>query len=175
MATISSSTASSSTGSTTSRRWIDVRQPSEFASGHIEGSELVPLGSLAKASTLWDRNQPITVVCRSGHRAERARAELTARRFTNVTVLPGGVLRWSAEGKRLVVPGGADAPKMAGAKLAPALAILLTLALAYYVSPWFLLATAIVAMRLVSPGCVGGSCGLPGSALNNLSNKEKQL
>ena len=47
-------------------RLIDVREYPEFAEGHIEGSELVPLGILDKASEGWDRSAPLTLVCRSG-------------------------------------------------------------------------------------------------------------
>ncbi len=39
-------------------RWIDVREYPEFMQGHIEGSELVPLGTLDKASEGWDRSAP---------------------------------------------------------------------------------------------------------------------
>ena len=81
------------------RRWIDVREYREYASGYIEGSELVPLGQLGVACEDWDRKQPLTVVCRSGARATRACAQLRARGFKDVAVLPGGVMQWRASGK----------------------------------------------------------------------------
>jgi len=60
-------------------RLIEVREYPEFAEGHIEGSELVPLGTLDKASEGWDRSEPLTLVCRSGRRAEVARQTLAGR------------------------------------------------------------------------------------------------
>lgn len=84
-------------------RLIDVREYPEFAEGHIEGSELVPLGRLTRASEHWDRSEPLTLVCRSGNRAERARQTLADKGFTSLAVLPGGVQEWINGGKPLTV------------------------------------------------------------------------
>jgi rhodanese-related sulfurtransferase len=86
-------------------RLIDVREYPEFAGGHIEGSELVPLGSLEKASEGWDHAAPLTLVCRSGQRAERARQTLSTKGFTSLTVLEGGVDAWRSGGRPLAVSG----------------------------------------------------------------------
>ena len=84
-------------------RLIDVREYPEFAEGHIEGSELVPLGTLEKASEGWDRSAPLTLVCRSGRRAEEARQTLVRKGFTSLKVLDGGVQTWTNSGKSLAV------------------------------------------------------------------------
>ena len=84
-------------------RLIDVREYPEFAEGHIEGSKLVPLGTLEKASEGWDRSAPLTLVCRSGRRAEDARQTLAGKGFTSLEVLDGGVEAWSTSGKPLTV------------------------------------------------------------------------
>lgn len=77
-------------------RIIDVREPAELTSplGTIEGSENVPLASLANASNDWDRSQPIVVVCRSGGRSGRAALLLEQKGFTHVASLDGGMLVW---------------------------------------------------------------------------------
>ena len=82
-------------------RVIDVREYPEFAAGHIEGSELVPLGTLDRASEAWSRTEPITLVCRSGKRAEQARQMLDAKGFATLTVLEGGMQAWMASGRSL--------------------------------------------------------------------------
>ena len=82
-------------------RLIDVREYPEFAGGHIDGSELVPLGTLDRASEEWDRSTPLTLICRSGRRAEQARQALADKGFTALTVLDGGVQAWTSEGKPL--------------------------------------------------------------------------
>jgi rhodanese-related sulfurtransferase len=84
-------------------RWIDVREYPEFAEGHIEGSELVPLGTLDTASEAWDRSQPLTLVCRSGRRAEQARQTLIERGFTSLKVLDGGLQAWTNGGQPLAI------------------------------------------------------------------------
>jgi len=133
------------------RRWIDVRQPGEFASGYIEGSELVPLGRLGRASESWDRKQPLTIVCLSGHRAEMAERQLRARGFEDLYVLPGGIRRWRAQGKPLIKRPQTAAERTS--KWAMRLGLVLGFAaLAYFVSPWFLVIPVVLAVRWFAMG-----------------------
>ena len=131
------------------RRIIDVRQPAEFAAGSIEGAELVPLGQLSRACEEWDRQEPITLVCRSGHRARMAHGQLRARGFADVTVLEGGIQRWRAEGKPLqatAAAGGAGRIVRWALQIAVVVAALV---LARMVSPWFLAIPALMAARWI--------------------------
>lgn len=80
-------------------RLIDIREYPEFAGGHIEGAELVPLGTLEKASESWDRSEALTLICRTGRRAEQARQTLAAKGFRSLNVLEGGVEAWKTGGK----------------------------------------------------------------------------
>lgn len=84
-------------------RLIDVREYPEFALGHVNGAELVPLGMLDKASEGWEHSEPLTLVCKSGRRAEQARQLLSGKGFTSLTVLEGGVEAWTNSGKHLTV------------------------------------------------------------------------
>ncbi len=84
-------------------RLIDVREYPEFAEGYIEGSELVPLGRLDEASEDWDRSAPLTLVYRSGQRAEEARQTLRGKGFSSLKVLDGGVQAWTNSGKPLTM------------------------------------------------------------------------
>ena len=133
---------------------IDVRQPSEFASGHIEGSRLVPLSTLMEASAAWDRAKPLTLVCKSGMRAERARQQLARSGFTSLSVLAGGVDAWRAAGKPLVAIEQRPWSMERKFYTSAAVLILLTLVLAYFFSTFFLLGTtalgAIGAFEAVS-------------------------
>lgn len=69
---------------------IDVRTPDEWAAGHLEQSTLLPLPELDRrlgevlALVGGDKTKPIVVVCRSGARAEQARALLLKSGFTDV-------------------------------------------------------------------------------------------
>lgn len=133
------------------RRWIDVRQPGEFAAGHIEGSELIPLRRLSSACAEWDREQAITLVCLSGHRAEVAHRQLIARGFQDVYVLPGGIRKWRAAGKPLqqVPQTTGDRVRKWGLRVGVMVA---GVALAYFVSPWFLVIPAAAAVKWFAAG-----------------------
>lgn len=133
----------------TTRRYIDVRNPSEFASGHIEGSVLVPLNTLSKEAGNWDKREPLTLVCRSGQRAGKARAILSAMRFEDVDVLPGGVARWSSAGKPLIKSDGSKVRSSRLGWVIEGLVILGSLALAATVSAWFLIPAALVGIKLI--------------------------
>ncbi len=133
------------------RRLIDVRQPAEFAGGHIEGSELVPLSRLSRACEGWDRKQPITLICLSGHRAQVAHRQLSAHGFADLYVLPGGIRKWRAAGKPLQKLPQTPAARLRkwGFRLGIVLA---GGALAYFVSPWFLVVPAVAAVRWFTGG-----------------------
>ncbi len=135
------------------RRVIDVREYPEFAAGHIEGAELVPLASLNESSRQWDRGQPLLLVCKSGRRAEQARGQLAAKGFRDLEVLQGGVEQWCSSGHSLQCvegrkPWSLERQVRAGAGSM----ILASLALAYLFSPWFLLWTAFVGAGLTFAG-----------------------
>ena len=52
---------------------IDVRNPNEFKSGHIEGSKNIPLKSVpSQLSSIKKLNKPIVLCCVSGVRSAQA-------------------------------------------------------------------------------------------------------
>lgn len=64
---------------------VDVRTPAEFAAGHVEGADNIPLAQLeTRVDELGDKSDPIVVYCRSGNRSGKAQAILQARGFTAV-------------------------------------------------------------------------------------------
>ena len=76
---------------------IDVREPDEWAAGHVEGARHIPLGELPSRMDALDRSRPLVVMCRSGARSARAAQQLRAAGFERVRNLAGGILRWDAE------------------------------------------------------------------------------
>jgi rhodanese-related sulfurtransferase len=136
---------------------IDVREYPEFAAGHIEGSRLVPLGQLEQASRTWDKAESITFLCKSGRRAELARGQLAAQGFTSLTVLEGGVDAWRAAGNPLLSLARQPWSMERQVRTTAGSLILLTLALAYFVSMYFLLAAALIGAGLVFAG-VSDTC-----------------
>jgi len=75
---------------------VDVRQPDEFAAGHIEGAKLMPLDTLAAAYAQLPRDVKLVVYCRSGHRSAQAVTFLLAHGYANAVSLDGGYLAWTA-------------------------------------------------------------------------------
>jgi len=58
---------------------VDVREPSEFHSGHIEGALNIPLGSIpARLAEFEEMGKPILLYCYSGGRSRQATLFLQA-------------------------------------------------------------------------------------------------
>jgi rhodanese-related sulfurtransferase len=75
---------------------IDVREPSEFASGHIETAINTPAGKLKEQLKTLEKykNKDILVVCQSGTRSAPACNTLVSEGFEKVFNLDGGMQAW---------------------------------------------------------------------------------
>ena len=83
---------------------LDVREPVEWAYGHIEGAVHVPLSDLpARMGELSD--EQTLVVCKVGARSAQATAYLVHHGKDAVN-LDGGLLDWQAAGRPLVSETG---------------------------------------------------------------------
>ena len=91
---------------------IDVREPNEFAMGHIANSINVPRGIL-ESSCDWgfddtlpfiagNRSQPLVLVCRSGNRSVLAVDTLQQMGYTDVVSLKTGIRGWNDYEQALV-------------------------------------------------------------------------
>ncbi len=138
-------------------RWIDVREYAEFAEGHIDGSELVPLGTLDKASEGWARSEPLTLVCRSGHRAEQGRQSLAEKGFTALEVLDGGVQAWTNSGKPLTVAVNKPWSMERQVRVTAGSLVIASCGLGLFSSKKFFLGAGLVGAGLVYAG-VSDSC-----------------
>ena len=71
---------------------VDVREPIEFATFNIGGTN-IPLSKLNAAVTLpYHQNEEIIVICKMGLRSKAGQHLLRARGFKNVRNLKGGLL-----------------------------------------------------------------------------------
>lgn len=69
---------------------LDVRNPEEYASGHIPGSVSIPLAALpARYNELGATDTPLFVHCLSGGRSGQAVSFLKSVGFTNVKNIGG--------------------------------------------------------------------------------------
>ena len=83
-------------------RIIDVREPEEFAGGHLPGAVNIPLADLTL--TLELNTSPLVVVCASGGRSARAAALLEEAGHPEVANLLGGTFGWLQEGRPVEFP-----------------------------------------------------------------------
>ena len=74
---------------------LDVRTPSEFRSGHIQGARNVPHDKLPKGlgKKMAAKDSTIVVYCQSGSRSGAASRTLKAAGYSNVQNF-GGISRW---------------------------------------------------------------------------------
>jgi len=76
---------------------LDVREPWEYSMAKIEGSVLIPLGTLPQSLDKLDRNTEIVAHCHQGMRSADAVGFLLQQGFTNVKNLVGGIDAWSIQ------------------------------------------------------------------------------
>ena len=79
---------------------LDVRDPAEFAAGHVLGARNIPLAQIEARSAELEKwkTKPVIVYCESGGRANSAMAILKQRGFAEVYNLSGGYPAWQQAG-----------------------------------------------------------------------------
>jgi hydroxyacylglutathione hydrolase len=86
------------------RHVLDIRQDSEYRSGHVPGALHIELGALAAHADALPRG-PIVVMCGHGERAIGAASLLERAGHRNVTVLEGGPQDWADATEGRLVTG----------------------------------------------------------------------
>lgn len=84
---------------------LDVREPVEWAAGHVESAVHIPMNQIpARLSELPEQGQTY-VICKSGGRSAQVTAylEQRGRRATNIA---GGMLAWATAGRPMVSETG---------------------------------------------------------------------
>ncbi len=76
---------------------LDVREPWEYNLAKIDGSQLIPLGTLPQALANLDRNAEIVAYCHHGMRSADAAGFLLQQGFISVKNLVGGIDAWSVQ------------------------------------------------------------------------------
>ena len=75
---------------------LDVREQSEYDSGHIPGAVLLPVGSITEetaADVIPEKDSVVLVYCRSGNRSKTASAALAELGYTQIYEF-GGINSW---------------------------------------------------------------------------------
>ena len=76
---------------------IDVREPYEWAIGHIPGARLVPLAQISEEIPRLDKRRETILYCKVGARSRVAAQQLANAGVADVRNLAGGILRWIDE------------------------------------------------------------------------------
>ena len=78
---------------------LDVREQSEYDSGHIPGAVLLPVGSIDEetaAAVIPEKDSTVLVYCRSGNRSKTTSSTLAGLGYTNIYEF-GGINTWPYE------------------------------------------------------------------------------
>ncbi len=78
-------------------RFIDVREPQEFAIATVEKAELLPLSRFNEWIDTLDASEEIVVMCHHGIRSANLCMYLIRNGFDKVFNLDGGIDLWSKE------------------------------------------------------------------------------
>lgn len=77
---------------------LDVREPSEYAEGHIPGVSLIPMGQVPDRLSEIPKDKTVIVTCRSGNRSGQITDYLRQQGYTNVHNMEGGIVAWQQAG-----------------------------------------------------------------------------
>lgn len=80
---------------------IDVREPSEYLEGHVDGAVLIPLAEVGSRLDEIPEQEPVMLICRSGGRSQKA-CELLRRVGRDAHNVAGGTLAWLEAGLPVV-------------------------------------------------------------------------
>jgi rhodanese-related sulfurtransferase len=80
---------------------IDVRQPSEYASGHIPNAINISLQTLTANLDKIPKDRPVVLYCTSGYRTAMGIMTLQMLGYTNVRGFPPSIQGWKAAGEPL--------------------------------------------------------------------------
>jgi rhodanese-related sulfurtransferase len=78
---------------------LDVREPEEFARGHVPNAVNLPQADLATRLEEIPRDRPIMTICQSGMRSLRSAEFLRQQGYENVASIAGGTAEWRAAGR----------------------------------------------------------------------------
>ena len=77
--------------------FVDVREPWEHQTAHIEGAKLIPLGQIPASFGELDVEGELVLFCHHGMRSLDAAAWLRSQGVEGARSMTGGIERWAVE------------------------------------------------------------------------------
>ena len=74
---------------------IDVREPDEYETARIQGSQLIPMRQIPENITSLPKNKHLLIHCHHGGRSLKVTQYLRGQGFNAVTNVAGGIHAWS--------------------------------------------------------------------------------
>lgn len=143
-------------------RLLDVRTPAEYSSVHAAGACLIPVDELndaSVASARLDAEEPVYVLCHAGSRAAVACEKLAAMGVKNAIRIDGGTVAWEKASLPVIKGTGKVMSIERQVRIAAGSIVLIGLALAWLVHPWFVGLSAFIGAGLIFAG-ITNFCGL---------------
>jgi len=76
---------------------LDVREPWEFQTCHIDGALTMPMNTIPDKLSELDAEQPIVCICHHGVRSMQVALFLKQHGFTQISNLTGGIHAWAQQ------------------------------------------------------------------------------
>lgn len=81
-------------------RVVDVREPAEYAFGHVKGALNIPLGELEQHLGELNPGSELYIICRTGNRSNLAANLLAEKGFKNIKNVVPGMSQWTGDVER---------------------------------------------------------------------------
>ncbi|MBO0349129.1 rhodanese-like domain-containing protein [Phormidium pseudopriestleyi FRX01] len=138
---------------------IDVREPGEFAGGHIQGATLLPLSQFDPNSPKLQGDKDIVLYCQSGNRSRQAAQKLLAAGVPEVMHLKGGITGWKQAGYPVEVHKNAPISIFRQVQIVAGSLVFIGTVLGHFVNPGFLILSGFVGAGLVFAG-ITNTCAM---------------
>ncbi len=141
---------------------VDVRTPAEYNEVHVEGTLNFPLGDLSRSATKIAElaaGRPVTLLCRTGKRAEEGRKLLTKAGVQDAYCMEGGIEAWIGQGNPVKRSGTKAVSIERQVRIAAGVLVFLGSIAAWFINPAFVVLPGFVGAGLVFAG-VTDTCGM---------------
>jgi rhodanese-related sulfurtransferase len=138
---------------------VDIREADEFARRHVRGALSRPLSALEAAHLKIEPGRDVVFTCRSGMRTQANCDRLRAAAAGEAYVLEGGIDGWVAAGLPVEIDRKAPMEIMRQVQMIAGSLVLFGVALGFFVSPAYLILSALIGAGLTFAGATG-FCGM---------------